>query len=265
MMVNPYEAPQTNDVPLTIIQGVSKLSPELEVLTLGIAHCARAGRLYLLATGFCFVFLLCRVLMVGEYRNDPRLIITMTCFMFVSAVVCGWGVLENISGLLSLRGNLLSWRRSHIFSVCLHLCWVKVPLLGLALINPMRDFGHFFAAIDFIWDQGSKVVFIGVCLATVGWQTRGINALVTLLGIAQPRYTSMLYTLSGMIMVLALFFTAADSSRREHLHWYFVLVGVLALHQLAFARTYRQLLAAYRTGLALSQNEHPPSETGHPS
>jgi hypothetical protein len=248
--MNPYEAPQSTNQPLPVASVVFNVPPELAILAVGTARCARAGRFYLVATASCFLFVLCRLIMDLGFREHTGLMILMLFFIVVSVVFGGWGMLENITGMLSLRANLKEKKLRRNFTACLHCCWLKVPLTILYLIKPNHPLVRYSSLLDYVWEEAPVCLLLAAWALTVVWQTKGINALVSILGIARPRYTSMMYWLTGTLLIVGGFVALAVAFRPQYVRWYLVLIGITALHFLTYTRAYQQLTRALRTGVA---------------
>ena len=125
-MINPYEAPQSVDLPPPVASVVFYVPAEYRVLSIGTAQCAGAGRLYLLGTIAAAGVVLFQVWMSWGHRDDLRWILPMLFCMFASVVLFGWGMLKNLTGIYQLRKQLP--KTNEFYSACLHACWLKVPI-----------------------------------------------------------------------------------------------------------------------------------------
>jgi hypothetical protein len=248
MTLNPYEPPQTIDSPVPMANPVEIIPAEWQVLAHGTAHCEAAGRFYLLGVGAGLLAFVLRMLIYQGYRDDPRQILLLLLCIVFSAVMFGWGMLRNLTGILKLREQPNDPSLRRIYTFCLHLCWLKLPLMILAfsLIGRLT-FGHLLI-LEWLIEKGPIAAVILVWWLTILWQTRGVNRVVYILGVEHPRYTSMLYWMTGTLMIIASMITLCAIDHPNKSRWLLVPIGFIVAHVAAFKRTYRQLSKALRTG-----------------
>lgn len=245
MSENPYEAPQANE-PLPVASVVFHVPPEFKVLSLGSANCAGAGRLYLIGTLAAGVFVLCQFGMDQGQRENPWLILPMLFCLVACVVLFGWGLLKNLTGLMQLRKQLP--KSNDVYTACLHACWIKGPVYLLLFFK--KDYYPSFTLAHTLQEHVPNLGVITIWILTIYWHTRGLNSLVQLLGIAWPRYTSMMYWLSGVALTLAIVWTLYWLRWPQEMVWYLVLISCMALHFLAYARAYQQVSTVFLTGMA---------------